>query len=213
MPTWNSKVYDLMRQLKCIKCGMRQSLMPFACSHSKYAGSKTRRRTTTTYYNVHSVAVPVCEQCNKEFKAWDSTKSLFIVLIVIGFIALWLGLVFLILNSTLGSNESMDLQIFGVSLGAILLAISIPLYFLHKKKDTNPNNYMKMGPDLVPFIKLSNSSWVKYENWARKIINQQYMLVRDSELEIGKNIHICPNCGLKNVVKAKICTDCGFKIK
>ena len=212
MPTWDSKVYELMQQLECIKCGSRENLIPFACSYSKVTGSKRRGRTTTTYYNVHSVAVPVCYQCNKEFKEWGSTRTLIICLMAIGFIAFWLGITFFIVNSALGGNEPMDLQIFGIVIGVILLAIGIPLYLLHKKKDTNLNNYMKMGADLVPFIKFSNS-WVKYENWARKIINQQYMPVRDPEFEVGKNLHFCQNCGLKNPVKAKFCTDCGFKIQ
>lgn len=212
MPNWDSKVYDLMRQLECIKCGARHSLIPFACSHSTYAGSTTRGRTTTTYYNVHSVAVPVCHQCNKKFKSWRSIRKLFVALIGIGSLALVGGLTLLFINSFAGSTF-IQFQRLGVFLGIILLSIGIPLYILNKKKDANPKNHMKMGSDLVPFIKLSNSSWVKYENWARKIITQQYMLVRDPLLEIGKGTNFCPNCGFNNVLKAKFCTECGFTIK
>ena len=213
MPNWDSKVYDLMRQLECVKCGSRQSLIPFACSYSKKTGTTRRGNTTTTHYNVHSVAVPVCNPCNTEFKGWTSTRSLIICLMAIGFIALWIGGIFLFLNSSLGSSESKDLQILGIISGVILLAIGIPLYYRHNKKNTNPNNFMKMGSDLVPLIRRSNSSWIKYESWARKVINQQYMVIQEPVLDIGKNFHLCPNCGLKNVERAKFCTDCGFKMK
>ncbi|KKM64328.1 hypothetical protein LCGC14_1502490 [marine sediment metagenome] len=38
------------------------------------------------------------------------------------------------------------------------------------------------------------------------------MFIQEPALNIGKSFHLCPNCGLKNVEKAKFCTDCGFDI-
>ncbi|MHA1534888.1 MAG: hypothetical protein ACTSP8_09200 [Promethearchaeota archaeon] len=176
MPIWDSKVKTSMEHLECIKCSTPHNLVPYSLSHSKLISSTTTRRTRTSTYNVHSIPVPICLQCQNQFDVWGKTKTLFTLLGIVGFFFFWLGGAFLILNMTLGSNEPMTLQILGVSIGIILFAIDIPLFILHKKKDSNPRKYMMMGPDLVPYIKPQNQlHWVKYEDWIRSLTTEQIM--------------------------------------
>lgn len=187
MPIWDSKIKNLMDQLECIKCGTQHNLAPYSLSHSKLISSTTRGRTRTSTYNVHSIPVPICLQCQHEFGAWGTTKRVFTLLSIVGFFPLWLGLAFLILNIALGSNEPMILQIFGIIIGIIILAINIPLYFLHKKKDSNPRKYMMMGPDLMPYLKPKNQLyWVKYKDWVSSLNNEQIMPTAILKPEAGK---------------------------
>jgi len=111
------------------------------------------------------------------------------------------------------SDGPINLLILGNIISVILSVVGIPLYIFHKKNDSNPSNYMKMGSDLIPLIKTKNSSWISYEGWMREITSRKYIATRSSELVIGNNIYFCPNCAFKNSVKTNFCTSCGFKLK
>ncbi len=60
----------------------------------------------------------------------------------------------------------------------------------------------------------AHAKYNKYkEFWEmeKEIINRRYNLVRDPELDIGKN-KLCTKCGQKNPIEAKFCTDCGYDL-
>jgi hypothetical protein len=95
---------DIIRNLECLKCGTREILLPYNLSYSKVVNTRRiNKRTTQVTYNVHSIPVPICIQCQEEFKKWDRGKKLLILLGVAGFFLFWLGLWFFIINRAMGA--------------------------------------------------------------------------------------------------------------
>ena len=172
----DANVNNLIKSLECLKCGTRENLLPYKLSYSQYISSRRVSKRTTEYtYKVHSIPVPVCFHCQKQFKKWNTGKLLITLLGIAGFFPFWPSLIFFFISLGPMGGEPSFLQVLGIILGIVIMAVAITLYYRHKKKDSNPSNYMLMGPDLIPYVKPKNQSWVKYEHWLRSFSTGQIL--------------------------------------
>lgn len=178
----DANVNNLIKSLECLKCGTRENLLPYKLSYSQYISSRrVSRRTTELTYKVHSIPVPVCFHCQKQFRKWAWGKTLFILLGIAGFFPFWPSLIFFFISLGPMGSEPSFLQVLGIIIGIVIMTVAITLYYRHKKKDSNPSNYMLMGPDLIPYIKPKNQGWVKYEDWVRFFSTGQILPTKVSQ--------------------------------
>ena len=177
----------ILSLLKCVRCGVQE----------------------VNFSQLRIKGVPVCENCKKRFRYWGFTRVLLLITIPIQVILL--GVFFVLLGLyTIGLSiygaDHFATEWFGIWLleatpFAIIFAVVVFFIFrLRRIHGSNLKNYLKYDKG---FCVKSESEWLPYEDWVKRVLiekqvsaddlrpfilkqTQQHQVIKKIYLRIGK---------------------------
>ncbi len=206
---YDPELLEQINELKCIKCGKKQDVIPYKFITEKYIMTKDKYHI----YSHESVFVPTCFNCNQKFELWSDYKEGKKRLLI--YIMLPIVVVFLILLfSGLTSNPPNVVMIISSPVGLLITIALLAAIFsvIVNSKEINPNKYLKIIKGEVLIKPLSEHNWIPYIEWIESTTIERKKNNEDELTTVKKNI-ITPVDSDESNGDYIFCRKCRFRIK
>jgi hypothetical protein len=151
-------VAELLRYLKCLRCGTRENL-------TFYTYSKNYKYKTggAPFYTVHkgtnSLKTPICHDCLHKIKRWKLSLYLTVGLLIL------VEVIFGLLTNFLGLYM---LNFIGLAVYLGLIFANIIIFLL--ANINNPKRYVKFRGH-VPYVRpIKSNKWIPFKEWAEIVV-------------------------------------------
>jgi len=149
-------VAELLRYLKCLRCGTRENLTFYTYSKS-YKYKTGGAPIYTVHKGTNSIKTPVCNQCRHKIKMW--TRYLYLT---VGLLILTEVIFYFVFNSYGTSFFTQNLMGLAIYIGLIFASIIIFLL----AQINNPRSFVKFTGHVAYVRPIKSSKWVTFQNWA-----------------------------------------------
>lgn len=166
MSNYNNSVSNLIKSLKCVKCGSKKSLESYNCS-KKTVIKSTRRYTR---YKIETTLVPVCTSCRTEFQKWHKLREISKCTEMFGGTLLIITIALIFYSVSLKQNINIWI-ISSAVFSAMFIIVTIVNVIPTLRMEANPFHYMKNKGNGNVFIKpLGSQNWIEYRKWIGSVL-------------------------------------------